>query len=110
MSARATASSSYLSSLPEFSSAPRVAALYSDISRKKHSNPASYNATVSWWQRTLQDVTARGLQGENADKLVLHVDAQLLESLRWPKAGKPLGLGCAIVRRASLFGTRRLTI
>ncbi|KZV97027.1 hypothetical protein EXIGLDRAFT_608524 [Exidia glandulosa HHB12029] len=96
MSDRAAATSAYLASLPEFKSAPRVAALYSDISRKKQSDPASYNSTVAWWQRTLQDLVARGLQGESSDKLVLHVDSDLLESLRWQKAGKPLSLGCAI--------------
>lgn len=99
MTSRSAATSAYLGTLPEFSSPARVASLYSDIARKKQSNPASYQSTVSWWQRTLQDLAARGLQGD-ADKLILHVNNDLVESLRWQKAGKPLGLGSAVVDAA----------
>ncbi|EJD41067.1 hypothetical protein AURDEDRAFT_90579 [Auricularia subglabra TFB-10046 SS5] len=101
MTSRSAATSAYLSTLPEFGSSARIASLYSDIARKKQSNPASFQSTVSWWQRTLQDLVARGLQGDaNSDKLILHVNNDLVEGLRWQKAGKPLGLGSAVVESA----------
>ncbi|KAH7094026.1 hypothetical protein BKA62DRAFT_721422 [Auriculariales sp. MPI-PUGE-AT-0066] len=104
----------FLATLPEFSSASRVSALYSDVARQKQSEQAQYERVVSFWQRILEELLAHGLQttGEDGgDTLVLHANDALLESLRWQKQGKPRSLGCAVVdatTAASSSGPPRL--
>lgn len=105
--------STSLSILPTYSSSSRsrLQALYSDISRQKHSNPTSYNANVEWWRRTLEALVSRGWQSEynvvrsdeseddkkETNKLVLSAGISLVERLRYEGVGKPLGLGAVIV-------------
>lgn len=93
-----------LSSLPTYSetSKSRLQALYSDISRQKHSNPASFHANVDWWKRTLQALVVRGWQAHatearETNKLVLSASRELAERFRFEGVGKPLGLGAIIV-------------
>ncbi|CAE6535843.1 unnamed protein product [Rhizoctonia solani] len=64
------------------------------VSRMRLSNPAGYSANIEWWRRTLSEVTARGLQP--AGILVLRADTVLVDSFRWDKVGKPLGVGYAL--------------
>ncbi|THH17529.1 hypothetical protein EW146_g3303 [Bondarzewia mesenterica] len=87
-----------LSSLPNFNgtTSSRLQSLYSDISRQKHSNPTSYQSNVSWWRVTLEAIVAKGWQLNTSDKLVLHADQTLPESLRFERTGKPLCLGTVI--------------
>ncbi|CAE6516638.1 unnamed protein product [Rhizoctonia solani] len=88
----ATSITDFLSSLPEYkSSSQRLQSLYSDLNRQRLSNPTGYSANVEWWRRTLSEVTARGLQP--AGILVLRADTVLVDSFRWDKVGKPLGVG-----------------
>ncbi|KAG8707597.1 hypothetical protein FRC08_000397 [Ceratobasidium sp. 394] len=85
----------YLSTLPEYkTSSQRLQSLYSDLAKKKLSNPAGYTTNVEWWRRTLSEVTARGLQ--SAGVLVLRADSQLVDEFRWEKVGRPLGVGYAL--------------
>ncbi|KAG8748278.1 hypothetical protein FRC10_007668 [Ceratobasidium sp. 414] len=85
----------YLSTLPEYkTSSQRLQSLYSDLAKKRLSNPVGYAANVEWWRRTLSDVTARGLQP--AGVLVLRADSQLVDEFRWEKVGQPLGVGYAL--------------
>lgn len=85
----------YLSTLPEYkTTSQRLQSLYSDLAKKRLSNPTGYNANVEWWRRTLTEVTSRGLQSTSV--LVLHADSQLAEKFRWEKVGKPLGIGYAM--------------
>lgn len=79
----------------------RLQALYSDISRQKHSNPTSYQSNVEWWRKALEVIVSSGLQTDTGSRLVLKAGSSLLERVRVPGAGKPLGLGAVIVR--SLF-------
>ncbi|KJA27470.1 hypothetical protein HYPSUDRAFT_35364 [Hypholoma sublateritium FD-334 SS-4] len=53
-----------IASLPPFSttSIPRLQALYSDFSRQKLSNPASYSANVEWWRKALEVLVGSGIQ------------------------------------------------
>lgn len=97
--------SSPLSSLPSYNGLPilRIQSLYSDISRFKHSNSTSYNSNVAWWRSTLEDIVSRGWLASTPDRLILHADQGLLESLRYEGAGKPVCLGTVIVG-CSLFG------
>ena len=85
----------YLATIPEYSTA-RVQFYYSSLPSRKHSNPTGYAAALAWWRKTLVDLTARGLLGD--DKLVLHVDEHLREHLRWDKIGRPSSLGVITVR------------
>lgn len=85
----------HLRSIPEYSTA-KVNFYYSSLPSRKHSNPTGYSSALAWWRRTLVDLTARGLLSD--DKLVLHVDEQLREKLRWDKAGRPTSLGVIVVR------------
>ncbi|KAG0659518.1 hypothetical protein C6P46_005155 [Rhodotorula mucilaginosa] len=80
----------YLAIIPEYSTA-RVQFYYSSLPSRKHSNPTGYASALAWWRKTLVDLTARGLLGD--DKLVLHVDEHLREHLRWDKIGRPSSLG-----------------
>ncbi|KAG9123599.1 hypothetical protein FRC07_014581 [Ceratobasidium sp. 392] len=72
----------------------RLQSLYSDLAKKRISNPAGYTSNVEWWRRTLSEVTARGLQP--AGVLVLRADSQLVDEFRWGKVGQPLGVGYAL--------------
>ncbi|CEL51560.1 putative protein C1604,18c OS=Schizosaccharomyces pombe (strain 972 / ATCC 24843) GN=SPBC1604.18c PE=3 SV=1 [Rhizoctonia solani AG-1 IB] len=87
--------SEHLTSLPEYKpGSQRLQSLYSDLNRQRLSNPAGYSANVEWWRRTLSEVTSRGLQP--AGVLVLRADTVLVDSFRWDKVGKPLGVGYAL--------------
>lgn len=86
---------SYLATIPEYSTA-RVQFYYSSLPSRKHSNPTGYAAALAWWRKTLVDLTAKGLLGD--DKLVLHADEHLREQLRYEKVGRPSSLGVIIVR------------
>ncbi|KAF9520485.1 hypothetical protein BS47DRAFT_1387120 [Hydnum rufescens UP504] len=83
--------SKFLATIPEFTKTSRLQSLYSDISRQKVSNPTGYQANVLWWKTLLQDIVKRGLQS-TSDHFVLHVDSDLIESLRWGKVGRPLSM------------------
>ncbi|KAJ7595707.1 Snf7-domain-containing protein [Mycena floridula] len=76
-------------------SSSRLQSLYSDFSRQKQSNPASYNANVEWWRRTLESFVQSGLQ-TSGSRLVLGADRTLVNSLRVEGVGKPIGLGAVI--------------
>jgi len=96
----------YLGSLPEFKSHDRVESLYSDYSSTRHSNPAGFHSNNATWQKILTDVLRYGLQpqrqDDQRDRLVLHLDDQLLEALRRPSIGKPYGLACPLWALSSL--------
>lgn len=93
--------SSVLALPPYATTSPsRLQALYSDISRQKHSNPASYQSNVEWWRKALQLIVGSGLQQETGSRLVLHAGRSLLELLKVPGVGKPLSLGAVVVRGA----------
>ncbi|KAI9570451.1 Snf7-domain-containing protein [Boletus coccyginus] len=116
-----------LSSCSTYSSTSksRLQSLYSDISRQKHSNPTSYHAHVSWWQRTLEELVSRGWQTETtspqkgketdaqdierenqSNKLVFGARRVVVDRLRYDGVGKPLGLASTIAelqRNRALF-------
>ncbi|GAA5999348.1 uncharacterized protein JCM10292_001222 [Rhodotorula paludigena] len=87
----------HLRSIPEYSTA-KVNFYYSSLPSRKDSNPTGYSSALAWWRRSLVDLTARGLLSD--DKLVLHVDEQLREKLRWDKAGRPTSLGVIVAELA----------
>lgn len=88
-----------LSELPAYSvSQARLKSLYSDFSRQRVSNPASYTSNIDWWRRALPQFVARGLQEDTSDTLILHASPEMAESLRYEGVGKPLGLAAIIVR------------
>lgn len=97
-----------LSSLYQGTSKPRLHALYADIARQKHSNPTAFQSNVEWWRNTLQELVVRGWQSRSStahlDRLILHVDPSLPETLRYEGVGKPLGLGTVIVSVLFLRG------
>ncbi|KAF5365191.1 hypothetical protein D9758_005328 [Tetrapyrgos nigripes] len=72
----------------------RLQSLYSDFSRQKTSNPASYNANIEWWHRSLEKYVSNGAQGSS--RLVLQAGNELIESYRVQGVGKPIGLGAVI--------------
>lgn len=85
-------------------STSRLKFLYSDFSRQKQSNPASFSSNVEWWRRTLETLVLKGWQSQtptaptNPDRLVFHaVGPQVTEQFRVEGAGKPLGLSAVIV-------------
>ncbi len=92
-------SSSPLPSLPSYNglSNSRIQSLYSDISRQKHSNPTTYNANISWWHSTLKAIISHGWLPNTPDRLILHAEQSLPETLRYERVGKPLCLGTVIV-------------
>ena len=121
-----SSSSILLSSCSTYASTSksRLQSLYSDISRQKNSNPTSYHAHVDWWQRTLEELVARGWQtettsppkGEETDaqdarserqsnKLVFGARRTVVDRFRYDGVGKPLGLASTIVRALSFFPT-----
>lgn len=87
---------SYLTNRPEFASVPRIQSLYSDLGRQKLSNPSGYTANLAWWRTTLQEIVRRRLQPDQDDALVLHVDQDLSDALRWDKVGRPAGLSTVV--------------
>ncbi|EGN93262.1 hypothetical protein SERLA73DRAFT_97977 [Serpula lacrymans var. lacrymans S7.3] len=101
-------SSSFLTSLPTYSSVSqsRLQSLYSDISRQKHSNAASFNAYVDWWHRTLEEFMLRSwddkitqsspILDSQPNKLVLKARRDLMETFRLQGVGKPAGLATVI--------------
>ncbi|GAA5947235.1 hypothetical protein JCM3765_001584 [Sporobolomyces pararoseus] len=82
-----------LQSIPEYSTA-KIQFYYSSLPARKTSNPTGYSSALSWWRKTLSDLTAKGLLG--TDKLVLQVDEDLREKLRWDKVGRPSSLGVIV--------------
>ena len=100
-------SSTPLSSLPSYNNLSnlRIQSLYSDISRQKHSNPTTYNSNIAWWRATLEDIVSRGWLPNTPDRLILHAEQNLLETLRYERVGKPLCLGTVIVSRRLTYGT-----
>ncbi|KAJ7905712.1 Snf7-domain-containing protein, partial [Mycena olivaceomarginata] len=96
-----------LLALPPYAttSPSRLQSIYSDISRQKHSNPASYNANIEWWRRALEAITRSGIQ-QRGSRLVLTADTGLMDLLRVPGAGKPLALSTVVTElriQKSLF-------
>ncbi|THH10698.1 hypothetical protein EW145_g1134 [Phellinidium pouzarii] len=91
-------SNSRLSVIPTFSSlsTSRLKSIYSDLSRQKASNPASFHSNVDWWKRTLGAFVLLGLQSDSKNSLILHASPELSESLRYDGVGKPLGLAAVI--------------
>ncbi|GAA5913186.1 hypothetical protein JCM6882_005812 [Rhodosporidiobolus microsporus] len=87
----------HLASLPEYST-PKIQFYYSSLPPKKLSNPTGYSAALNWWRRTLVDLVEKGLVGD--DKLVLTVDEELREKLRWDKVGRPSSLGVIVAELA----------
>jgi len=89
----------YLHSLPAYntSSTSRLKSLYSDVSRQKHSNPASYRSTVQWWHEVLHAVVLKHWLPQTSDTLVLHALPTLADSFRYEGVGKPLCLATVIV-------------
>jgi charged multivesicular body protein 7 len=99
-------SRSHLYDLPTFkeASTSRLKFLYSDFSRQKQSNPASFSSNVEWWRRTLETLVLKGWLSQNPtaqanpDRLVFHaIGPQVTEQFRVEGVGKPLGLSAVIV-------------
>lgn len=91
-------------------STTRLQALYSDFSRQKNSNPASFQANLEWWRKSLESIVSSGFQDERVSastqqkstgksRLVLHANSALLEQVKIPRVGKPLALGTVLVRQ-----------
>ncbi|KAF8077814.1 hypothetical protein FPV67DRAFT_1463120 [Lyophyllum atratum] len=83
----------------------RLQALYSDISRQKHSNPTSYQSNIEWWRKALQVIVSSGLQTDSSSRLTLRADARLMERVRVEGVGKPLALGAVV---AELLASKAL--
>ncbi|KAI0093725.1 Snf7-domain-containing protein [Irpex rosettiformis] len=101
----AGSSHSQLYDLPTFKniSSSRLKFLYSDFSRQKQSNPASFTSNAEWWRRTLEAITVKGWQEHGAthsahpNRLVLHATGpQIIEQFKVEGVGKPLGLATVI--------------
>lgn len=86
---------SYFESLADISPA-RAQFLWSSLPARKESNPTGYTGAITWWRTTLSTLTSKGLLGD--DKLVLVVDEQLRDKLRFGASGTPLSLGAVVVR------------
>ncbi|GAA5875386.1 hypothetical protein JCM16303_000606 [Sporobolomyces ruberrimus] len=82
-----------LQRIPEYSTA-KIQFYYSSLPGRKTSNPTGYSSAISWWRKTLSDLTVRGLLGP--DKLLIEVDDELRENLRWDKVGRPSSLGVIV--------------
>ncbi|GAA5971508.1 hypothetical protein JCM11641_000618 [Rhodosporidiobolus odoratus] len=87
----------YLSTIPEYST-PRIQFYYSSLAPKKQSNPAGYSSAINWWRHTLVSLVQKGLLSD--DKLVLTVDEDLREKLKWDKVGRPTSLGVIVAELA----------
>ncbi|KAJ7097750.1 Snf7-domain-containing protein [Mycena belliarum] len=103
------ATSPALLALPPYASTgpSRLQALYSDISRQKHSNPASYHANIEWWRSALEAIARSGIQ-QHGSKLGLTAGPSLLDLLRVSGVGKPLALPAVVteLRSQKLLFTR----
>ena len=55
------------------------------------------NSNLTWWHSTLKTIVSRGWLPNTSDRLILHADQTLLDSLRYEGVGKPLCLGTVIV-------------
>ncbi|KAJ6502356.1 hypothetical protein C8R45DRAFT_976362 [Mycena sanguinolenta] len=86
-----------LLALPPYAttSVSRLQSIYSDISRQKQSNSASYNANIEWWRNALEAITRSGIQ-QGGSTFVLTADASLMDLLYVPGAGKPLALSTVV--------------
>ncbi|KAJ7087847.1 Snf7-domain-containing protein [Mycena epipterygia] len=98
-----------LLSLPPYvsTSTSRLQSIYSDISRQKHSNPASYHANIEWWRKALEAIVGSGLQ-QHGSNLVLTAGPSLMDLLRVSGVGKPLALATVVaeLRTQKLLFTR----
>ncbi len=106
-------SQSQLYDLPTYKNitSSRLKFLYSDFSRQKQSNPASFTSNVDWWRRTLEALVVKGWQSHNhthsehPDRLVFHaVGPEVIERFRVEGVGKPLGLATVIVSTRHCVG------
>lgn len=109
----------FLLSQPDFkdssSSSSALPALYADLATHRSSNRMSYDASVDWWTRTLlkacligaqwgtrDAASAKGKQVErsvDSDRLILHINQQLIEECTVEEVGRPLGIGTVTVSR-----------
>ncbi|KAJ6497044.1 Snf7-domain-containing protein [Mycena vitilis] len=98
-----------LLALPPYAttSPSRLQSIYSDISRQKHSNPASYQANIEWWRQALEGIARCGIQ-RSGSNLVLSADASLMDLLRVSGVGKPLALSTVVaeLRNQRILFTR----
>ncbi|KAG6833685.1 hypothetical protein H0H87_002881 [Tephrocybe sp. NHM501043] len=86
---------------PADESSHMLQALYSDISRQKHSNPTSYHSNVEWWRRVLELLVSTGMQSDSASRLSLTCGPRLMELVRVQGVGKPLALGAVVTELQS---------
>ncbi|KDN40178.1 hypothetical protein K437DRAFT_258766 [Tilletiaria anomala UBC 951] len=101
-------------------SSSRLHSLYSDLSRHKNSNPASFRANIEWWRKVLTETLKGGIQGDaatattsadvkgkgkasSADRIVMHVNEDFKEKWTLSDVGRPLGLGTVILELANAF-------
>ncbi|KAG6860404.1 hypothetical protein C0995_011523 [Termitomyces sp. Mi166 len=98
-----SSSISSILSLPPFSGAStsRLQALYSDISRQKHSNPTSYHSNADWWRQVLELAVSSGVQTGTFSRLILFCGPRLMEQVRVKGVGKPLALGTVVTELQS---------
>src|ERR1700733_10863090 len=89
----------WISTIAELSttSSSRIQSLCSDIARHKETNPAAYNANVSWWRHTLSNLLAQGVQ-PSGDHLVLHVNDTLVQGIAASIGRRPLAIATVVVR------------
>ncbi|THU96334.1 Snf7-domain-containing protein [Dendrothele bispora CBS 962.96] len=87
---------STLVSVPAYvnASPSRLQSLYSDFSRKKQSDPASYQANIEWWRKSLENYVYDGHQ--RSHRLVLQAEKTLVDNYRIERVGKPIGLGAVV--------------
>ncbi|KAJ6623494.1 Snf7-domain-containing protein [Mycena sp. CBHHK59/15] len=91
-----TASAALLALPPYATTSPsRLQSIYSDISRQKHSNPASYHSNIEWWRKALEVLVRSGIQHDGS-RLVLSAGPSLMDLLRVSGVGKPLALATVI--------------
>ena len=109
----------FLETRPEYgekSKRARLAYLYSDLSQARLNNPTSFASSVSWWSNLLSDIVSKGLQDgggastATSDKLVMHLNQELLDRLRWEGAGRPTGLGTVAVRAMNVTKSYELIL
>jgi charged multivesicular body protein 7 len=100
---------------PSSSSSP-LPALYADLAAHRNSNRSSFEASIDWWARLLfkaallgvqpgsgpkATTSGKGKQAESksgdADRLVIHLNQQLVEECTIEEVGRPLGLGTVAV-------------
>ena len=84
----------HLATIPELQVA-RGQFLYSSLPSRKEVNPTGYSGAISWWETTLASLVVKGLISEH--KLILVVDENLREGLRYGKLGRPASLGAVLV-------------